>query len=149
MNDNREDSADHQGELEEVVRRVFMELLCLEAAPLQQWQPESGWVRGAAVAIAGAWNGRVRVLCDRELARALGAAMFRVPVDALQAHDMTDAVCEVTNIIAGNIKPLLPAPARLSSPVSDHSPALSPAATVRACMTIGERFNVVAELDPV
>ncbi len=149
MNDNREDSADHQGELEEVLRRVFVELLRLEAAPLGQWQPEKGWVRGAAVDIAGAWNGRVRVLCDRELAGALGAAMFRVPVDTLQAHDMTDAVCELTNIIAGNIKPLLPAPAQLSSPVSDHSPELSPTAAVRACMTIGERFKVAAELDPV
>lgn len=40
--------------------------------------------------------------------------MFAMPPESVQAQDQIDAIYELTNIIAGNIKSLLPEPCRLS-----------------------------------
>jgi chemotaxis protein CheX len=51
------------------------------------------------------------------------AAMFGLSAVELTDAEVTDAVGELTNIIGGNIKSLLPGPSRLSMPVVTISPA--------------------------
>jgi chemotaxis protein CheX len=66
------------------------------------------------VTIEGAWNGAVLLTCDQALAQSLAAELFKA--DAPQDADVRDTVGELTNMLAGNIKALLPEPSRISLP---------------------------------
>jgi len=93
----------------------------LERAPV-----EPGAVSGVTgfVTLDGAFNGAVMVQCSTELAQTLTAAMFGSPEAAPDRADVRDAVGELTNMIAGNLKPLLPGPSGIGLPVvafgADH-----------------------------
>jgi chemotaxis protein CheX len=93
-------------------------MLGLEAKP----QPSltSGSVRQkfvtGCIQITGAWQGAVTVECSGGLARNVAAIMFGMDAcDVCQDH-INDALGEITNIISGNIKALLPEPSHLSMP---------------------------------
>jgi chemotaxis protein CheX len=74
------------------------------------------WVTGV-VAISGAWEGLVVLQCDQSLARSAASIMFRSAEDDLGRELIHDAVGELTNMIGGNLKALLPEPSQLSLPV--------------------------------
>ncbi|HVD28484.1 MAG TPA: chemotaxis protein CheX [Mycobacteriales bacterium] len=50
------------------------------------------------------------------LARTAASAMFDRPAEALTDDEVADALGELTNMIGGNLKSLLPGPSRLSMP---------------------------------
>jgi hypothetical protein len=105
-----------------VVESVFAELLDLPTAePTTRPSEASGRVLRASVRINGAWQGVVVVDCPEELARRTAAAMW-----GGQPHDraqLADAIGELANMIAGNVKVLLPGPSRLSLPAVADAPA--------------------------
>ena len=68
------------------------------------------------VNISGGWDGQVRLHATAALGRATSAKMFQMDPDIIQAQDQIDAIYELTNIIGGNIKSLLPEPCKLSLP---------------------------------
>jgi len=70
------------------------------------------------VAVSGEWNGSVFLACDGELAAAAAEAMFAADPGSLSADEVSDALGELTNMVGGNIKSLLPAPSRLSVPTT-------------------------------
>jgi CheY-specific phosphatase CheX len=135
-----------------VVESVFAELLDLRAQPTASPSAASGPVLRASVRISGAWQGMVVVDCPEELARRTAAAMWGgQPRDRAQ---MADAIGELANMIAGNVKVLLPGPSRLSLPaVADGQAASSaPPRGVVAGTTVacdGQPLTVwLRELDP-
>jgi chemotaxis protein CheX len=69
----------------------------------------------ASVQISGGWDGTVLVSCSEDLARRAAAAMF----DAEEASDeeMRDALGEIANMTAGNVKSHIEAYCRLSLPM--------------------------------
>lgn len=67
------------------------------------------------VPIEGAWTGALAVTCPSALAERLAAAMLDVAHP--EPADVRDALGEITNIVAGNTKPLLPQPSTISLPV--------------------------------
>ena len=69
------------------------------------------------VAVTGAWTGCVLLACPKQLARTAASAMFDLPAEQLTGDEIADALGELTNMVAGNIKSLLPGPSRLSIPV--------------------------------
>jgi chemotaxis protein CheX len=69
------------------------------------------------VHISGTFNGFVSVVCRQSLARKIGEILFKHPGAALSYQEMQDAMRELTNMIGGNIKGLLPEPSSLSLPV--------------------------------
>jgi CheY-specific phosphatase CheX len=71
---------------------------------------------GALVSISGAWDGVVEIRVSEAMARRIGAAMFHCDVSRVDDDKLRDALDEVANIVAGNVKALLPAPSRLSMP---------------------------------
>jgi chemotaxis protein CheX len=109
-----------------VVESVFAELLDLPAArPTASPSGASGPVLRASVRISGAWQGVVVVDCPEELARRTAAAMWGgQPQDQTQ---IADAIGELANMIAGNVKVLLPGPSRLSLPAVADAPAATSA----------------------
>jgi chemotaxis protein CheX len=69
------------------------------------------------VAVTGDWKGCVLLACPKQLARTAASAMFDLPAEQLTGDEIADALDELTNMVAGNIKSLLPGPSRLSIPV--------------------------------
>ena len=56
------------------------------------------------------------VECSGGLARRVASTMFATDACELSADQVSDALGELTNIIGGNIKALLPEPSQLSMP---------------------------------
>jgi chemotaxis protein CheX len=74
------------------------------------------------VHLHGAFQGAVMIECSEALGSLLTAAMLRTdgPPDAA---DMTDALGELTNVFAGNIKALLAQPSSISLPTVAFGPS--------------------------
>lgn len=68
------------------------------------------------VQITGAWTGAVGLQLSDELARRATAIMFDVDVADASIEDTRDAVGELANVTAGNVKSLVGSPAQLSLP---------------------------------
>jgi chemotaxis protein CheX len=66
--------------------------------------------------ISGAWDGDVSLDCSAELARSLASLMFGVEPETAASDEIRDALGELTNMLGGNIKSLLPGPCQLSLP---------------------------------
>ena len=70
----------------------------------------------ASVCLRGNFEGVLCLSCPKTLARDIAGQMFRLPVDEISTADVRDAIGEVVNILAGNLKAILPAPCSLSLP---------------------------------
>jgi chemotaxis protein CheX len=68
------------------------------------------------IQISGAWDGEVSLDCSAELARSLAALMFGGEAETAASDEIRDALGELTNMLGGNIKSLLPGPCQLSLP---------------------------------
>jgi CheY-specific phosphatase CheX len=68
------------------------------------------------VHLTGEWDGAVLLYCTEELAGRAASIMFATDVAELSVEEIQDALGELTNMTAGNIKPLLSGNSRLSLP---------------------------------
>lgn len=75
-----------------------------------------GEVTVGCVRVTGEWQGNVLLACPAQLARMAASAMFDLPAAQLDDEQVADALGELTNMIGGNIKSLIPGPSRLSMP---------------------------------
>ena len=80
-------------------------------APALRGQSMTGCVH-----VSGEWTGSVFLSCDLEVAAAAAEAMFAADPGSLSDDEVSDALGELTNMVGGNVKSLLPAPSRLSVP---------------------------------
>ena len=70
----------------------------------------------ACIELRGAFCGMLRGTFSEPLARALaGLMMAQAPVESTQ-QDLRDVTGELVNIVAGNLKAVLPSPCQLSLP---------------------------------
>jgi hypothetical protein len=74
-------------------------------------------LRTASIQITGEWEGMVVCKTSEPLIREVAAVMFAMEQQALSPDLLNDAFGELTNMIAGNIKGLLPGPCYLSLPI--------------------------------
>ncbi|MGI5176308.1 chemotaxis protein CheX [Dactylosporangium sp. CA-152071] len=70
----------------------------------------------ASIGLAGAWNGLAVLRCGLPVAGVIAGAMLDVDPTSANADDCADALGELVNILAGNVKSLLPKPSHLSLP---------------------------------
>jgi len=68
------------------------------------------------VRITGAWDGEVHLHCPLPLARLIAGAIFQVDPNKAGSDEILDALSELTHIVGGNLKALLPKPVTLSLP---------------------------------
>jgi hypothetical protein len=131
--------------LDAIVTTVWEALLADPAWPTTAADPTvpCGPVLSAALRIDGAWNGTVTLTWPVPTATRAATALFQSEASDLGPNDLTDAVGEISNIVAGNVKALLPEPSTLGLPhvtAHEHTPATaepSPTAT-RATYAVGE-----------
>ena len=88
-----------------------------------QARPDGGDVTVGCVTVTGEWQGSVLLACPARLARMAASAMFDLPAAQLDDDQVADALGELTNMIGGNIKSLIPGPSRLSMPTVTVGPS--------------------------
>src|ERR1700719_1289463 len=66
------------------------------------------------IQIMGAWDGTVILDCEKDLSRLLASLIFNTPKEEISDVEILDALGELINIIAGNLKAHLPQPCHLS-----------------------------------
>ncbi len=103
--------------------------------------------------ISGAWEGAVVVCSSAYLARRATAILLQVEPDAATADDIRDAFGELTNIIGGNIKSLLPGPSQLSLPDVCEDPSAQAAPVPAAGIEVvfdceGQPLRVMVLAEP-
>jgi chemotaxis protein CheX len=110
-------------ELQRLVESVWAAVLDLEARPAGPGGGDdflTGWVP-----VSGAWEGCVLLACAPALACAAAARMFGVPAAEVTPDQVRDALGELTNMIGGNVKALLPGANALGLPaVADAGESL-------------------------
>ena len=92
---------------------VIQDVPCHERAAVA---PVGPFVVGR-VHIHGAWVGTVTLACAGSLARRAAGHLLDLGEAEVTDDDVRDAVGDMTNILGGGVKALLPSPSRLSIPV--------------------------------
>ncbi|MCC6436983.1 MAG: chemotaxis protein CheX [Acidimicrobiales bacterium] len=104
-------------EVVEVVNAVWQSMLGMECYDMG---PEAALDEGpfitATVLITGAYEGGVTLQLSSSVGRNLAALMFGMETDEVSADECIDAVGELANMVGGNLKALVPQPAKLSLP---------------------------------
>ena len=114
------------GDIVVIAQDVWSSFLDLELEPAATPSPLDDDAMTGAVEVLDAWRGHVVLQCTQDMARSMAAAMFLLDRSSVAEGDVADALGELTNMIGGNIKSLLPAPSRLSLPTV-HDGAWAPA----------------------
>ena len=102
----------------EITRDVWSSFLSVELEPLpaDDGAPLARQTVTGVVHISGEWEGTVFVETTADHAQAAAEAMFMADPGSLSPDEVSDALGELTNMVGGNIKGLLPAPNKLSLP---------------------------------
>jgi chemotaxis protein CheX len=103
-------------------------MLGLDVQPSDAPLPSSDIIT-AAVFYAGPWKGAVLLQCDPREAFDFTARLMGIPTPSEFDDDVRDAVGEITNILGGNLKPILPQGVALSMP----SVVAGAASSLRLC----------------
>jgi chemotaxis protein CheX len=103
----------------ELAESIWSSLLELDIQridnPVTEWPPDQPLLTGC-VTINGDWQGSVLLVCPRAIARKAAATMFSISPSDVTETDLSDTIGELTHMLGGNLKSLLPAPCRLSPP---------------------------------
>lgn len=112
-------------DIDEIVRGILQGAAGMDAAgpaPRRKGHEER---YQAEVRYNGEWCGRVRIDLSPALARQLASAMQRLPQDDLNEALVMDAVGELANMIAGNLRPLLEGARSVGVPVVRRGPSVA------------------------
>lgn len=89
--------------------------LGVQPAPAAMRPTDSARLVGR-VNITGAWTGSVFIVCSGDLARTAAAAIFGGAPEQASETQSCEALAEIINMTAGNLKALLPEPCQLGLP---------------------------------
>lgn len=103
-------------DIAEIVQGVWDAMLGLEIELVPGLSGAVDDLVTGSVTVTGATDCVVALQLRPEGAWAFAAAMFGMPTDEVTEDEVADAVGELTNMVGGNIKSLLPEPSLLSLP---------------------------------
>ena len=107
-----------QNDLCQLTRAIWESTLGLGVRPIPGAglsEQEAGMVTGS-VQIIGAWLGTVLLQCSEKLAKKVARIMFGLDSEEPTPEEVRDALAEITNVTAGNLKSLMCGQCRLSTP---------------------------------
>ncbi|MDH5763304.1 MAG: chemotaxis protein CheX [Nitrospinota bacterium] len=70
----------------------------------------------ACIQITGEWQGTVTVYAPKELGKKIASSMYALDESSIDDQQVQDVMGEIANMIAGNVKSLLPTPCSISIP---------------------------------
>ena len=104
-------------EIVEVTENVVHTVLGCDVTPVDAPQdPTVGDPVAGCIQIAGEWTGAVIVYTSGRLAHEAASKMLAIPAEKVEGEDIQDALAELTNMVGGNIKSLVPGPSLLGLP---------------------------------
>jgi chemotaxis protein CheX len=103
-------------EIVEITKDVWASFLVMDLERAPDVDRLEGPTLTGCVHISGAWNGSVFVQATTEHAVRAAEAMFAADPGTLGQDEVGDALGELTNMVGGNVKGLLPVPSSLSLP---------------------------------
>ena len=106
----------YRTDISQLAESVFLSMLNLEVQPADAGLPAEAAMITGAVYYAGPWKGAVLLQCSHEQAIDFTTRLIGIPRPEAVNDDVRDAMGELTNILGGNLKPLLPHGVALSSP---------------------------------
>ena len=110
----------HEQELLEVVEGVWLPTLELTVQPAEHLD-ESDDLYGCEIRLHGAFDGIVYLISSRAMLDTAAATMFQQSIAESTEADARDALAELTNMVAGIIKSVLPEPTDLTLPMARNS----------------------------
>jgi len=106
----------YRADLARIVVSVFQTMVQLEMAPAETaWTPAPEGLT-AAVYFAGTWKGAVLLECTRPQAFEFTHRLMSIDAPASVNDDVRDTLGELANMLAGNLKSVLPHGIGLSMP---------------------------------
>ncbi|HZR79907.1 MAG TPA: chemotaxis protein CheX [Candidatus Binatia bacterium] len=102
------------GGVTELVWGSMLEL-AVEPCPVSDGDADDERLVGT-VEITGAWSGTIELACPQALAREAAAVVFGVAPQEANRSQLREALAELANMTAGNLKALLPEPCELGLP---------------------------------
>ena len=116
-----------QEDIAQIVTDIWATMLALEikvrTVPVRE--VEGGRQVSASVQVTGEWEGAIAINCPEAVGRKVAAAMFGVEDGQVSEADVHDAIGEVANMAAGNVKGLVSGYSRLSLPTVTEGTRLS------------------------
>jgi CheY-specific phosphatase CheX len=115
-----------QADINEIVTDIWTAMLGFPIQPRSEpvSADESSTI-SARVTITGEWDGSLVLNCPDALGREVATAMLQVENDELTLGTVFDAVGEVANMTAGNVKNLITGLCRLTTPMVTDEADLS------------------------
>lgn len=106
----------YEAEIKQIVEDVFLTMLRsgVEAGGAD-WEPPAGAIT-AAIYFAGSWRGAVIVEASEDLARQWTSQLMSIPAPDAITDDVRDTMGELVNMIAGNLKSVVPTGVAISIP---------------------------------
>ena len=101
--------------ISQIAEAVFSTMLELPIHPADPRPEGEHYELTAAVYYAGTWKGGLLLECSLGQAMEWGSRLMQIPAP-VAAEDARDSVAELCNVLAGNLKPLLPPGVGLSTP---------------------------------
>ena len=107
-----------EAEISQFVTDTWSAFVSMQVAPTDKPFVPQGKedTLAGCVQITGKWQGTVTLYAPRELGKKIAANMYGLNETEVDNQQVQDIIGEITNIIAGNIKSLLPAPCSISLP---------------------------------
>lgn len=105
-------------EISQFVTDIWSTFLGTKASPTDEpFKPKGkGNTLAGCVQITGEWQGSVTLYAPKEIGKKIAATMYSLGEAEVDDQQVQDVVGEITNILAGNIKSILPAPCSISLP---------------------------------
>ncbi len=127
-----------QAEISQFVTDIWSTFLNMQVTPTDKpFKPEGKEnTLAGCVQITGEWQGTVTLYAPKDLGRKIAASMYALDESEIDEQMVQDVMGEITNMITGNIKSLLPTPSSISLPsvaVTDydlHHPGSEPVTAV-------------------
>jgi len=107
---------DYAADLHQIVESVFQTMMKVSVLPHSDVSSRS-WDFTSMIHYAGNWSGMVTLECNRPLAMNLARKFLRENLGRISAEEAEDTLGELTNMIGGNLKAVLPAGIGISVPV--------------------------------
>jgi len=102
--------------INQIVEHVFETMMNLEVRQADVPFPPAGDLITAAISLAGSWKGAVLVECGMPEAFLFTSRMIGIDLPTGLNDDVRDALGELSNMVGGNLKSVLPAGVGLSLP---------------------------------
>ena len=109
-----------ENDILQIIENIWQTVLHLPITPANREKEIPDFII-ATIQISGSWDGTIMFKTSKNMAKQAASTMFSSALSELTADDLGDALCELTNMIAGNLKTLFLGENYLSLPsISDE-----------------------------